>query len=541
MAFATPALGGETAAASVRAALTRRERDTAGTTMAALLLVATMFTLLILVTLLARLFTEAGPYLIDRGLSFGTEPIGSDPDSIGVWSGLYGSIGIGILVILVAIPMGIAAAVYLEEYASTRNRMTQIILVNIRNLAGVPAVIYGVLGFIIFVKWLKPVTFGDSVIAAGLTMAVLVLPIVVITSMEAIRAVPQGLRDGGFGVGASRWEVTRDHVLPYAAPGILTGTVLSLARALGEAAPLIIVGAITGLPARDVDQRQVHRPADPDLLVDGTPTTPRLGVQLRRSGRRRRCDAAGVGDVLQHLGDPAAQPVRAETDRLMNQTTTRLALPPIGYVWTSRTTPLPPTAVGGHGHRSNRSSDLTDVSVLYGDFRAVQGATHVDPPARDHRLHRTVRVWQDHDPAMPEPDERLHRDRQGRRHDRRYHGVDLYDPAVNSTEVRRRIGMVFQKPNPFPKSIYDNVAYGPRLIGAKKKAELDEIVERSLRGRRPVGRGQGPAQGVGAQPVRRPAAAAVHRPRHRGRARRDPDGRAVLGARPDRHGSGSRS
>lgn len=246
MALATPALGAQTAAASVRAALTRRERDTAGTVLAALLLLATFFTLLILATLMARLFSEAGPYLLDRGVSFGTEPIGSDPDSIGVWSGLYGSIGIGIAVIVVAIPMGIAAAVYLEEYASAQNRMTQIILVNIRNLAGVPAVIYGVLGFIIFVKWIDPVTFGDSVIAAGLTMAVLVLPIVVITSMEAIRAVPQGLRDGGFGVGASRWEVTRDHVLPYAAPGILTGTVLSLARALGEAAPLIIVGAITG-------------------------------------------------------------------------------------------------------------------------------------------------------------------------------------------------------------------------------------------------------------------------------------------------------
>ena len=124
------------------------------------------------------------------------------------------------------------------------------ILVNIRNLAGVPAVIYGVLGLIIFAKWLEPVTGGETVIAAALALAVLVLPIVIITSMEAIRAVPQGLRDAGYGVGASRWEVTRDHVLPYAAPGILTGTVLSIARALGEAAPLILIGAITGLLPR---------------------------------------------------------------------------------------------------------------------------------------------------------------------------------------------------------------------------------------------------------------------------------------------------
>jgi phosphate transport system permease protein len=108
-------------------------------------------------------------------------------------------------------------------------------------------VIYGVLGLIIFVGWLKPITNGGSVIAAALTLAILVLPIVIITSMEAIRAVPLGLRDAGYGIGASRWEVTRDHVIPYAMPGILTGTVLSLARALGEAAPLIMIGAITGL------------------------------------------------------------------------------------------------------------------------------------------------------------------------------------------------------------------------------------------------------------------------------------------------------
>ena len=148
-----------------------------------------------------------------------------------------------------------------------------------------PAVIYGVLGFIIFTDWLEPVTQGKTALSAGLTMAVLVLPIVVITSMEAIRAVPSGLRDAGFGVGASRWEVTRDHVLPYAAPGILTGTMLSLARALGEAAPLIIVGAVTGPPARDVAHRVLHRGADPDLHLDRAAAARRLGVRVHRRAR----------------------------------------------------------------------------------------------------------------------------------------------------------------------------------------------------------------------------------------------------------------
>jgi phosphate transport system permease protein len=109
---------------------------------------------------------------------------------------------------------------------------------------------------VIFAGWLEPLTAGKTVLAAALTLSVLVLPIVIITSSEAIRSVPQGLRDAGYGVGASKWEVNRDHVLPYAAPGILTGTMLSLARALGEASPLILLGAITGrLPETGLTER----------------------------------------------------------------------------------------------------------------------------------------------------------------------------------------------------------------------------------------------------------------------------------------------
>lgn len=250
MALLTPAAAGATARDVVTARLTRRDRDVKGIVLLILLLLAAGITMLILFVLLSQIVIEAFPVFQEQGLGFVTGTIGSDPAAQGIFPGLYGSIFIGLGVVLVAIPVGIGAAIYLEEYASSTNRFTRLILVNIRNLAGVPAVIYGVLGLIIFVQWLEPVTSGETVITAGLTMAVLVLPIVIITSMEAIRAVPQGLRDAGYGVGASRWEVTRDHVLPYAAPGILTGTVLSIARALGEAAPLILIGAITGLLPR---------------------------------------------------------------------------------------------------------------------------------------------------------------------------------------------------------------------------------------------------------------------------------------------------
>ena len=244
-----------------------------------------------------------------------TTTIGSDPATVGVWPGLYGSFFIGLGVIVVSIPLGVAAAIYLEEYASPNNRLTRAILVNIRNLAGVPAVIYGVLGLIIFVQWLEPITSGETVIAAALTMAVLVLPVVIITSMEAIRAVPQGLRDAGYGVGASRWEVTRDHVLPYAAPGILTGTVLSIARALGEAAPLIILGAITGLlPSTSLDGRFTALP-DADLQLVRSPGPAGCGGRVGQRSSGCRAPAAGARAALQHRRHPVAQPLREAARR----------------------------------------------------------------------------------------------------------------------------------------------------------------------------------------------------------------------------------
>ena len=230
----------------VHQAVTRRNKHIPTIALGGALLVAVSFTLLTLFALLARIITQAIPALTEKGTGFLTDTIGSEASKVGIWPGLFGSFGIGLGVLVIAVPLGVGAAIYLEEYAK-KNAMTRFIIVNIRNLAGVPAVIYGVLGLIIFVGWLKPITNGGTVIAAALTLAILVLPIVIITSMEAIRAVPLGLRDAGYGIGASRWEVTRDHVIPYAMPGILTGTVLSLARALGEAAPLIMIGAITGL------------------------------------------------------------------------------------------------------------------------------------------------------------------------------------------------------------------------------------------------------------------------------------------------------
>ncbi len=215
----------------------------------AVLLLMLMFSLLILLVLLVNVFTKGWPVLGDRGSTFITSGISSfTPDSAGVLQGVIGSLVTLVFVLIFAIPLGIAAAIYLEEYASD-TRLNRFINVNIRNLAGVPSIVYGLLGLALFVEVLKPMTNGPTMIAAGLTLAVLVLPIVIITSAEALRAVPYSIREAGYGVGATRWEVIRHHVLPSASPGILTGTVLALARALGETAPVLLVGAVTGFLA----------------------------------------------------------------------------------------------------------------------------------------------------------------------------------------------------------------------------------------------------------------------------------------------------
>ncbi len=187
----------------------------------------------------------------ERGLEFVTSNTSSLPSQAGVRQGLIGSLILIFFVTLIALPLGIAAAIYLQEYARD-TRINRLLITNVRNLAGVPSIVYGILGLVVFVQAFRGFTGpgggapGISYISGGLTLAVLVMPIVILVTMEALRAVPQSLREGAYGVGATRWEVTRSHVLPYAAPGLLTGAILALGRAFGETAPLLLVGATLG-------------------------------------------------------------------------------------------------------------------------------------------------------------------------------------------------------------------------------------------------------------------------------------------------------
>ena len=191
--------------------------------------------------------------------NFVKRPQTSEAFTAGVRTAILGSLWTILFTILLAFPIGVGAAIYLEEYASD-NWLNRVIQTNINNLAGVPSIIYGILGLAIFVRALEPLTSGAifglvdpttangrTVLSGGLTLGLLVLPIIIINAQEAIRAVPRSLRNASLGVGATKWQTVWSHVLPTALPGILTGTILAISRAIGETAPLVVVGASTAI------------------------------------------------------------------------------------------------------------------------------------------------------------------------------------------------------------------------------------------------------------------------------------------------------
>ena len=164
------------------------------------------------------------------------------PENGGIYPALVGSLWLLGLTFLISVPLGLGAAVYLEEYAED-TRMNQIIEINISNLAGVPSVIYGLLGLGIFVNLLGGLTGGQSAVTGALTLSLLILPVIIVATREALKSVPIAVREGGLALGATKWEIIWSHLLPQSLPGALTGTILALSRAIGEAAPLLVVGA----------------------------------------------------------------------------------------------------------------------------------------------------------------------------------------------------------------------------------------------------------------------------------------------------------
>jgi phosphate transport system permease protein len=163
------------------------------------------------------------------------------PGEAGILSAWVGSTLVMLTTAAFAVPLGVGAGIYLEEYAP-KNWVTDIIEINITNLAGVPSIVYGLLALGLFVYQFG---FGQSILSAGLTLALLILPVVIVATREAIRSIPQGIREGAYALGATQWQVCKDHIVPYSMPGILTGVIIGMARAIGETAPVITIGALT--------------------------------------------------------------------------------------------------------------------------------------------------------------------------------------------------------------------------------------------------------------------------------------------------------
>ncbi len=204
--------------------------------------VATIVGLVVLTTLLVDVCVDGCSRL---SWQFLTSYPSRFPEEAGIFSALVGTLWVIAVTAIFTFPVGVGAAVFLEEFTDRDSWFARLIDINISNLAGVPSIIYGLLGLGLFVRYMEPITGGRTILAGALTLSLLVLPIVIIASREALRAVPDSLREGGFAMGATRWQVVRSHVLPLALPGALTGTILALSRAIGETAPLITLGALT--------------------------------------------------------------------------------------------------------------------------------------------------------------------------------------------------------------------------------------------------------------------------------------------------------
>ncbi len=213
-------------------------RRLSGTLFLGACLAAIGILLIALLMLLVDVFARGLPWLDG---DFLTGVPSRRPAAAGILPALVGSLEIGVIVGVLTFPIGVAAAIYLQEYASD-SVLNRLLRTNISNLAGVPSIIYGIFGLALFVRALS---LGYTLLAGALTLVLLILPVVILASMEALRAVPDSQREGAYALGATRWQMVSGTVLPAAAPGIMTGIILAMARAIGETAPLIIVGAVT--------------------------------------------------------------------------------------------------------------------------------------------------------------------------------------------------------------------------------------------------------------------------------------------------------
>ncbi len=422
---------------TAQVSITTRRRDVRGALFRVLLYVSVGLALVTLAVLVGAVVQDGAGWLSKTLL---TAAPSVDPEIAGARPAILATIYIGILVLLFTVPLGVATALYLEEYAAKDRWYNRLLEVNIQNLAAVPSIVYGILGLAFIVRGIG---LGRVLLAGAIILTLLTLPTVIIASREAVRAVPDSIRQGAYALGATQWQVVRRQVLPAAIPGIATG--LDSRAFTGhwrDRAPAHDRRPDIRLVRSDAT-RPLHRVASTDLQLDPPATD---GVQVSRRGcdHRPPCHHARDERPRDHHPQPLPEEVVTIADPI------RLAEP-------AEHTPT---------KRREAVFQVSDLTVLYSGKPAVKGITMdvaknevtaiIGPSGCGKSTFiRCFNRMNDLIPGASVEGELL------------YHGLDLYGPKVDPVEVRKRIGMVFQKPNPFPKSIYDNVAFGPRVLGIK--------------------------------------------------------------------------
>ncbi len=354
-------------------------------------------------------------------------------ERIGILPDILNTVYIVLATLVIVLPLGVGAAIYLTEYAQNK-RVVAAIEYAAETLSGIPSIIYGLVGMLLFSN-----NFGTCLLAGALTLVIMNLPTVMRTTQESLKTVPQSYREGAFGLGAGKWRVIRTVVLPGCIDGVVTGCILSVGRILGESAALLFTAgfahALNGLFT--------------GLVSPGATLTVALYVYAKEEGEFGAAFAIAAILMLLTL---VIKPLRTLTGKFF-------------------------------ARRRNRMSTIItaeDLHLWYGDTHALKGIDMAIPEKNITALIgpsgcgkstflKTLNRMNDLIPSVRITGQVL------------YNGRSIFDKDVDVCALRRDIGMVFQKPNPFPMSIYDNIAYGPRTHGAASKKELDEIVEQALR------------------------------------------------------------
>ena len=381
-------------------------------------------TVALLVVLIGYIFVRGLPHITGQLLSTAPSVL---KDTIGILPNILNTLYIILFTLLIALPLGVGAAVYLTEYASNKT-FIRIVEFATETLAGIPSIIYGLVGMLFFAQMLG---FQTSLLSGGCTLVIMILPTIIRTTQESLKTVPQSYREGALGLGATKWYMIRTIILPSSVDGIVTGCILSIGRIVGESAALLFTAGV------------------------GTVVANNIFSAFTRSG--------GTLSVALYMYVSE----RGEFD--------------VGFAIAAILMLLVLCINGAAKLESPIILQTNRLKLYYGAFEALKGIDMQIPEKQitafigpsgcgKSTFLKTLNRMNDLVPGVRIEGEVL------------YNGRDIFSKEVDVTWLRKKIGMVFQKPNPFPMSIYDNIAYGPRLHGTHSKAELNDLVEKSLRG-----------------------------------------------------------